>query len=118
MNELTIRGRSESRLRSTGSKLGNPRRERSLPPRIRRCIDGIKVKQHTDAEGNVSQSFELRLAPKTPAVELAMKHFGMFTPETQNVKHVFDWDSLYGRSTEPDPIELRIEQERSAVLGP
>ena len=57
------------------------------------------------------QSIELKLAPKTPAIELAMKHFGMFAPEAQNVTHAFDWDSLLGDGRDlPDPIEARIAQ--------
>lgn len=85
---------------------------RRLPPRIRKCIDGIKVKQETDRDGNVTgQTIELKLAPKTPAVELAMKHFGMIGPD-MNVeqKVMVNWDPLYhDHSNDPDPLEERIE---------
>ena len=80
-------------------------RGRKRPARIRRCLGAIKVRQHTDSAGNVTHAIELKLAAKTPAIDLAMKHPGLFGAETENVRHSIDWDSLYRRSEEPDPIE-------------
>lgn len=82
---------------------------RRLPERIRRCIDSLKVRQIHDAEGNVvGQTIELKLTPKMLAIELAMKHFGMFAPQEVDVKMKVDWDALYGAPTRSDPIEVRL----------
>ena len=82
---------------------------RKLPERIRRCIDFLKVRQIHDAEGNVvGQTIELKLTPKMVAIELAMKHFGMFAPQEVNVKTVIDWDALYSSPQTTDPIETKL----------
>lgn len=77
---------------------------RRLPERIRRCIDSLEVEQRTDPEtGEVRQKIKLKLASKLGAVELAMKHFGLFAAEKHEVKGSLDWDSLL----EPDrKVEL------------
>lgn len=94
---------------------------RKLPSQIRRCIDGIKVKQTTDSDGNMSQMAELKLAPKTPAVELALKHFGLLMPEKHEllVSPGFDWDSLSKPPKDADVIEqcLALEEEKGASDG-
>ena len=93
---------------------------RQLPERIRRCIDSIKCRQRTDANGNVTQEIELRLSPKTPAIELALKHFGLLGPDKHdvNVKAQFDWDRLYDDQRDvPGEIEQRLamEEARSVI---
>lgn len=85
-----------------------------LPDAVARAIDGIKVRQIFDADGEVcGQTIEIKLVPKLPAIELAMKHLGMF--EAEKVEHSgtirFDWDALLNRTdagTEEDVIEGTI----------
>lgn len=87
-----------------------------IPERMRRAIDGIKVKQHTNKEGEVTQTIELRLVPKATMLELAMKHLGLLSPTQHEVKHSLDWDSLYGEDTGvPDAIEARIAEQTTSV---
>lgn len=76
-----------------------------LPDDIARAIDGIKVKQMFDAEGEVvGQTIEIKLVPKLPAIDLAMKHLGLYSDtkvEHSGTIHL-DWDSLLGKTMQ-DP---------------
>jgi len=82
---------------------------RQLPERVRRCVDSIKCKQHTDADGNISQSIELKLAPKNAAVELAMKHFGLLSDkQAANAVPIVRLSDLCPRPSKPNPVEQRI----------
>ncbi len=66
-----------------------------LPERIRRCIDSFKIKRHIDREtGNITDTIELRLAPKIASLELAMKHLGLFSPEKHEDTIRVNWDDL------------------------
>ena len=79
---------------------------RALPERIRKCIDSLKVK--TDILGN--QTVELKLSPKNPAVELAMRHFGMLVDKHEiDIRPTLDWDEL-ARAAEasPNPLHERL----------
>lgn len=98
---------------------------RLLPERVRRCIDGIKVRQKTDRNGDVTQTVELKLCPKTPAIDLCMKHLGMFPDKVAETlqRLALDYDQMYNKpdgqrviegTSEPvDPIEQRLAQEES-----
>lgn len=81
---------------------------RELPPRVRRCIDGIKCKQYTLGDGTVVQEIELKLVGKLGCIEMAMKHKGLLGIEKHEVKMGVDWDSLLG--SEEKTIDL-TEQE-------
>ena len=93
---------------------------RKLPKRIRVCIDGIKVRSRTDQDGNTTQEIELKLAPTNPAMELALRHFGMLRDklEVQEVPMAtFDFDRLYSAPPEPvDPVEQALL--RQGVVTP
>ena len=88
---------------------------RKLPRRIRCCIDGLKVRQHTDIEtGEVEQEIEVRLAPKLASVIEAIKLKGMAPAIKQEIKQTLglDWNELYDPSpTTEDTIQDRIDQE-------
>jgi phage terminase small subunit len=81
-----------------------------MPESIRRCIDGIKVRQHYDDNGQVAgQTFELKLTSKLGAIELAMKHFGMLAPAEHNVNVSMDWDKAYKKDADIiDTVEGQI----------
>lgn len=72
---------------------------RRLPKRIRKCIDGITVREvsRTDQNGNeiVTKEYKLKLTPKLDAVNLAMKYLKMLVDQVETTnKHTLDWDSM------------------------
>lgn len=59
---------------------------RRLPKNLRASIDGIKVKQLWDKQGEIiGEEITITLSPKAKAVELAMKHFSLFAPDKMDV---------------------------------
>lgn len=94
-----------------------------LNPRARACIDGIKQKvtTHTSEDGSITEEIttELKLTPKSVAVDMGMKHKGLFSPELLGVmgaeesKEVFDFKQLAElrrrRSDEKPKITVEIE---------
>lgn len=87
---------------------------RKLPARMRRCIDGIKIR-NTVVDGEVvGQEYELKLCPKLASIELAMKAFGMLTEKREiRAEHTIDFDALLESGEyDEDPIEgLILEAE-------
>lgn len=88
---------------------------RKIPEGIRRCIDGIEVKQKIDKLGRpVGQTIRLKLVPKATALELAMKHRGLLAPIKVDVKQGLDWDQLIDDGTEDeDLVEKRLAHNPS-----
>jgi phage terminase small subunit len=76
---------------------------RQVPEHMRRCIDGIKVRQRKIAGGEegvevTEQEMEIKLSSKLGALELAMKHKGLFAATNVNNQHlvtVVNWDDMY-----------------------
>lgn len=96
---------------------------RKLPEHIRRCIDGIKVKSWTNPEtGEITQELELKLISKGAALDMAMKHKGLFAPTEHNVnasQQTVDFMQLLGRTLEePDPIQQRLISEGHTPTQP
>lgn len=93
---------------------------RKLPPRIRKCIDGLKVKAGFDLEGNQVMTIDIKLVPKMEAMQLLMKHLGMLEPDGMRKpkddnegKVVFNWDDLYAPPRiEHDPVEATLNAAR------
>jgi len=67
-----------------------------IPERMRACIDRFKVTQYYDEEtGTRTQVIECNLTSKLQAIDLAMKHKGLFAPTEEKVTHlVIDFDKL------------------------
>ena len=85
-----------------------------LPAHIRRAIDGIKVKQQFDEEGNVcGQTVELKMVPKATALDMAMKHLGLYELDNDQRKQIMalDWESLLNEPEDVDVIEARLVKE-------
>lgn len=84
-----------------------------LSKRAQNTIDGIEQDIWYDGEGNQHVKTKLKLVPKTGAIDMAMKHKGLFAPTKVDNKVSLDWDSLHGKPPEePDPVEMRLlEQE-------
>lgn len=84
-----------------------------IPERMRACIDSFEVEQITDYQtGNIIQKIKVRMNSKLGAIDLAMKHKGLFAPSQTETKVSFDWDQLAkGRNAEAvdnDPVEDEI----------
>lgn len=87
---------------------------KDLPKRVMAFVDGFKVKQFFDENGDIThQTIEVRLSPSAAAQEMAMKFRGLFKPEKHEVAHSvqadgFDWQRLYSPPPQEDPIEAQI----------
>lgn len=91
-----------------------------LPDNVTRAVDGIKQKRkvYTYEDGTTVEEIEteLKLVPKAAALDMAMKHKGLFAPEEHKVlSTTVDWDKLLEAGERGngyvDPIEARIEAE-------
>ncbi len=89
-----------------------------IPEQIRRCIDSFKITRYTDKKtGDTRDVIELKLTSKLAAIELAMKHLGLFAAEKHELKQLIDWDQLYSDSGEGNgslpesPVEERLRLE-------
>ena len=83
-----------------------------LPIRAQNAIDGIEHEEFYDAEGTlVKVKRKLKLVPKASAIEMAMRHKGLFAPEKQVIKYNIDLDSLLGKPDVLDNIEVRLIEE-------
>lgn len=79
----------------------------SLPEWVGRLIESMEVKVR-ETEEATSTYFKVQIVSKSTALALAMKHVGV---EKHEVKHSFDWDSLYAKQVsedQEDPIEAEI----------
>ena len=93
-----------------------------LSRRARNVIDGIEqdVHQQFDKDGNVvgeTIKTKLRLVPKTGAIDMAMKHKGLFAPTLVQgeAKVAIDWDAMTKLASEPDVIEERLIEEEKVI---
>lgn len=69
---------------------------KELPESVTAGIDGFKIKKHYDRETGelIGEDIDLKLAPKLQAIDLAMKHLGLFAAEKKEIQHsVVDWDA-------------------------
>ena len=76
-----------------------------LSERARNTIDAIEQDVYYDQEGNQCLKTRLRLVPKATAIDMAMKHKGLFAPQQIDVatsRPVLDWSNLYGK---PEGVE-------------
>jgi len=86
-----------------------------IPPEIGRLIDSIELKKFTDNDGNVTESYKVKLISKSTVLPLVMKHLGMLT-DKQEIKQTIgiDLEQLYQQDTnQTDLIEQRLEEERN-----
>ncbi len=67
-----------------------------LDERAQNTIDGIEQTVFIDAEGNETIKTKLKLVPKATAIDLAMKHKGLFasTKFEGEVKHTLNWGDM------------------------
>ncbi len=88
---------------------------RKVPAHIRRCIDGLEINQRFNEDGEVvGQHVKFKLVGKMGAIDMLMKHFGMFAPEKLEVVSAPNWDDLYEQEHEND-IDIIEGQIASAA---
>ncbi|MFZ9343493.1 MAG: terminase small subunit [Candidatus Nanopelagicaceae bacterium] len=85
-------------------------------------IDGIEQDVYFDNEGNQHVKTKLKLVPKASAMDMAMKHKGLFAPTKIESKSVLNWDAIVeGVSQLPsmdDVVEQKLlEQEKALTNG-
>ena len=89
-----------------------------LPDEITNTVDGVKqkVKRYETEDGTVvvEVETELKLVSKASAIDMAMKHEGLYAPNKNLVGVVgVEWDKLAGVPAEDgeDPVEAVIRRE-------
>lgn len=94
-----------------------------LPDEVTIAVEGIKqkVKKYYDDRGEVSYEIlttEIKLASKTEAIAMCMKHKGLFAPEQHDVRLApsVDWAAIKAekqKTIDVDPVKQRLlEEER------
>jgi len=93
-----------------------------LPERARNAIDGIKqkVKRYKCDDGTEVEEVttELRMVSKAAAMDMAMRHKGLFAAEKHDHQVVtVDWDKLVGGGNgQIDEVERKVlEAEQKAI---
>ncbi|MFA5056520.1 MAG: terminase small subunit [Opitutaceae bacterium] len=81
-----------------------------LPDRARAAVDGFKQTVTVDPEtGERTITTQLKLSPKAAAIDMAMKHKGLFAPDKSSVRvEVSPWDKLCEQPIDVDVVEQRV----------
>jgi phage terminase small subunit len=98
----------------------DPRHLLELDEREAAAIDGFKQKilrRFTEDDGTVVEILEteVRLMPLSAALDLAMRHKGLFEAQKNETKLTLDFDSLlidHSKVIDVDPIEQRLLDEQ------
>lgn len=98
---------------------------RKLPKNLRASIDGIKVKQLWNRDGDViGEEITITLSPKAKAVELAMKHFSLFAPDKLDVNMQgtlkVNWNEMFksmrDETPEVDSLIKELPESRTQLI--
>ena len=97
-------------------KNGEIKNPNKMSERAQNVIDGLEQEVFIDAEtGNRRIKTKLRLSSKVSAIDMAMKHKGLFAPVEGKMLHQLDWDSLLTKGkivdAESCPVERRLLEE-------
>lgn len=82
-----------------------------MSPRERSAIDGFEIEEYTDEDGIGRVKTKIRLSPKATAVDMALKHKGLYAAIIEKHKISIDWDEMArptDHENEPDVIENRL----------
>ena len=96
---------------------------KDLPSSITCAIDGIKQKRKTyrmeDGTEVEELETELKLVSKASALDMCMKHKGLFAAEKKEEVIRLDWDSIFagGNTITVDPTQERLQEEKTKLLG-
>jgi len=78
-----------------------------VPPEIRVLFDDVKIVEKTDNGGKLEKEFHCTLMKKSKAVELLMKHLGMFAPEEVKHDHQFSIAAMVEEARNaPDNLDV------------
>lgn len=92
---------------------GSVKSVHEMSDRAQSVIDGLEVEERFTEDGERIVKTKLKLSPKATAVDMAMKHKGLFAPDKLDIRGGLfaDWDKLVGdgRAMVPDRIEEAIE---------
>lgn len=78
-----------------------------IPENVRKCIDGIKQRVKKDDKGKViGVETELKLTSKLAAIEMAMRHMGLFKEGSGggDGRQAVDWDEMYEEAEVPGNV--------------
>lgn len=85
---------------------------RKLPPRIRCCIESIEFTEVTNENGTKEQKVKLKLTNKLQALEMAMRHKGLFANDGDSPIAKLDLDQLYeDQKNAKDPLEELLTRQ-------
>lgn len=83
-----------------------------MPYNARMCVDSIEVEEYIDEEGNDVKKTKLKLSPKATAVDMAMKHKGLFAALKVEGKVSIDWDSMFTPTNRDEDEESDVVEQR------
>jgi hypothetical protein len=90
-----------------------------LSVRAAASIDGIKQREHFDEDGNLIRvDTEYKLVSKGQALDMAMRHKALYSPEQHEHTVVVDFNQFREQIEEQDVIEKRIEAEYTVEIIP
>jgi phage terminase small subunit len=84
----------------------------AIPEEVGILIESLEVDVVQTADGTTRSRFKVKLVSKSTALSLAMRHVGVSKHEV-SLNHRFEWDKLAGVYNGNDPIQDRLEQEKS-----
>lgn len=90
-----------------------------LPDEVTAAIDGMKYREKTwtEQDGTIVQEIfvDLKLVSKGSAIDMAMKHAGLYAPVTGEIKLVVD-EAMFHRPEGIDTIEQQLIDVESRVV--
>lgn len=100
---------------------GSPKKMQELPQEVARSISNFKISYGDD--GTTVTGLNASFQPKLQAIELLMRHLGMFEAVKHEVKHSVDWDTMVvphalgsTENEDSDEIEQKIISYRPDVI--
>lgn len=90
---------------------------RDLPRRVLNSIDGIEQTVTVTPEGDERVRTKLKLVPKAEALNMAMKHIGLYAPEQKNVvvSAGLDFNKLVREDVPQDTIEAELGEANDTI---
>ena len=90
---------------------GLPKPLHQLDEQEATCIDGFETDTYIDDEGFQHVKTKVKLSPIATAVDMALKHKGLYAAVESHLRIGIDWNSMFAPSdpeNDPDPVENRL----------
>ena len=88
-----------------------------MPERAQQSIDSFEQTDYYDEEGKIkSTKTKLKKAPKIPAIDMCLKHKGLYATEKQEHNHnivVVDWQKMTKKPNVIDVYKTKLIEEQS-----